>query len=178
MCEHHNFRPVRAPWSPSSRYQDLAPLVTHVNREFLFRFSSGGFFLRFRGLPKPSASASRLPNTGTSLATLLSFANAVVTRRRVQVYTLPLSAPGSLSAPWPPSILRQAPIAVEHSRLFLTSATPSYLGTFSTRVRRQFRRWLSPGFPLPSRFRLATPRLILWAFSHTLRRCDSALSKV
>lgn len=74
----------------------------------LLRYS---FSVRFRRLflplsrfPKPSASASRLPNTGTSLATLLSFANAVVTRRRVQVYTLPLSAPGSLSAPWPPTI--------------------------------------------------------------------------
>lgn len=96
----------------------------------LLRFS---FSVQFRRLfpplsrsPKPSASASRLPNTGTSLATLLSFANAVVTRRRVQVYTLPLSAPGSLSAPWPPSILRQAPIAVEHSRLFERRLTPGY----------------------------------------------------
>jgi len=30
MCEHRNFRPVRAPWSPSSRYQDLAPIVHYV----------------------------------------------------------------------------------------------------------------------------------------------------
>jgi hypothetical protein len=28
---------------------------------------------------------------------------------------------------------------------------------------------------LPSRFRLATPRPILWALSHALRRCDSAV---
>lgn len=28
---------------------------------------------------------------------------------------------------------------------------------------------------MPSRFRLATPRLILWAYSHTSRRCDSAV---
>lgn len=132
-------------------------------------------FLPLSRFPKPSASASRLPNAGTSLATLLSFANAVVTRRRVQVYTLPLSAPGSLSAPWPPTFLRQAPIAVEHSRLLERRSSRIASGTFSTRVRRQFRLWLSPGFPLPSRFRLATPRPILWALSHSLRRCDSAV---
>lgn len=94
-----------------------------VTAAFFIGSVSGGDFHHFRGFPSRRASASRLPNAGTSLATLLSFANGVVTRRRVQVYTLPLSAPGSLSAPWPPTFLRQAPITAEDSRFFVRRLT-------------------------------------------------------
>jgi len=125
-----------------------------VTAAFFIGSVPGGNFHRFRGFPSRRASASRLPNAGTSLATLLSFANGVVTRRRVQVYTLPLSAPGSLSAPWPPTFLRQAPITAEESRSSCVG-WPSCLGTFSAWVRRRFRRLLSLPLPyavaLPSR---------------------------
>jgi hypothetical protein len=153
MCEHRNFRPVRAPWSPSPCTRSLHRCPLRC-RSFLFRFGSGGRFHRSRGFPDRPASASRLPNAGTSHATLLSFANALVTRRRVQVYTLPLSAPGSLSAPWPPSTSTRLPSIAERSRSSLASVFPACAGTFSTRVGRQFRRsfrWLSFAVALPSR---------------------------
>jgi hypothetical protein len=47
-----------------------------------------------------------IPDAGTSLATLLSFANAVVTRRRAQVSTLPL---GVRAVQVPPGRLPPAP---------------------------------------------------------------------
>lgn len=162
---------------PGRRPPDARSLHLRLlrHRSFLCRFGSGGNFHRSRGFPSRRASASRLPNAGTSLATLLSFANGVVTRRRVQVNTLPLSAPGSLSAPWPPSFLRQAPITAEDSRSFVRRSFRITPGPFQLGSGGDFVGRFRFRFPTPSSFRLATPRPMIWAFSQTLRRCDSAV---
>jgi len=67
-------------------------------------------FSRLSSLPRPSTSASRLVDTYVSQATLLTIANAVVTRRRAEVCTLPLSI---LACSEPPG--RHPPAPGSHS---------------------------------------------------------------
>jgi len=101
--------PIRAPWPPSSS--------TRISYHSALRVATGPFRVRFgRPFPrlssfsKPSTSVSRLANTDASLATLLTIAHAVVTRRRAEVCTLPLSL---LAVSEPPG--RHPPAPGSHS---------------------------------------------------------------
>jgi hypothetical protein len=106
------FGPVQSPLAAVLQHQALTfvgyPCVTAR------AFRSLGLGWSFPGLvvPFPSSrfSASRPPDClGVSLATLLSIAVAVVTRRRPQVCTLPLNRSGRISAPWPPTTCARFP---------------------------------------------------------------------
>lgn len=130
---------------------------------------------RFSSLPGSSTSASRLVDAGVNQATLLTIANAVVTRRRAKVCTLPLSLQASLRASRSPTACTGHPIAVDQSQVGRPSISPSCLGIFSAPGSAKFSRVSrSRLFSTPSHFSLATPGPVYGPFTR-LRRCNSAV---
>lgn len=159
MCDHPGFRPVRAPWSPSSSTRSCATRPP--------RYPRSPFSVRFRRLFPLAFAVSRavvpppLGYRAQAQASLLCFllANAVVTRRRVQVYTLPLSVPGLAQCPLAAYHLRQAPIVVqEGSRSFQSVGVPGLLRHLFNRGPAAILASAFARASLAVRFRLATPR--------------------
>jgi hypothetical protein len=148
------------------------PLCCH---SFLRGPTFGDRLPRLSSLPRSSTSASRLVDAGVNQATLLTIANAVVTRRRAEVCTLPLSLQASLRASRSPTACTGHPIAVDQIQVGRPSISPSCLGIFSApgsaRISRVGRSFL---FSTSSHFSLATPGPVCGPFTR-LRRCNSAV---
>jgi hypothetical protein len=127
--------PGRRPPAPGSHAHRISPryrgglLVTQVRLVFPGPFEP---------FPSSRSQPRGIPSNGVSLATLLSIAIGVVTRRRAQVCTLPLKGSGHNQSPLAAYLLRQAPTA-------------------STRVRFSFNRTMP--YPLKSAFTLRFPDL-------------------
>jgi len=133
---------------------------------FLRGSTLGDRLSRLSSLPRSSTSASRLVDAGVNQATLLTIAHAVVTRRRAEVCTLPLSLQASLRASRSPASCTGHPIAVDQIQVGRPSISPSCLGIFSAPGSAKISE-VGQGrlHSTPSHFSLATPGPVYGPFT-------------
>lgn len=168
-CRRHFSVTLRASQSPLAavlQHQVLALSVACVAADSLFGPVLPTDFRRSRGFPRSPASASRLPDTGTSLATLLPLRSRPCSLATCSGLHATPEVPGTLRAPRPPILQHRAPIVVGLFQANRTSVSPGCPGTFSASGTAMVSS--VPCGPASSTvaFRLATTCASLWAF-HT-----------
>jgi hypothetical protein len=141
------FRPPKSPLAAVLQHQALALSVIVRCRTRLVRSGSGDRFRRSRGFPGRRASASRLPDAGTSLRySAFSRSRLCSSATCSGLHATPRSS--GLSER-PPAAFHQhrAPIAVDYSRLIVRRSLRVAPEPFQPQARRRFRRSLSGRFP-------------------------------